>query len=171
MTAIWNAEDADLGRSTILAALAADPGKYRLRVAARDSAGRSGTADYEVGADLATAGSMKLSSLVLGLSRNGNFVPRLQFSTEPVALAYLELYGGTPGAKIAAIVEVAQNVESAAILTAPLAIDPSGEEGRYLATGAVAIGALPPGDFVVRAIVGIEGQPAGQVLRTLRKVK
>jgi len=171
LTAIWNAEDADLGSSTILAALAADPGKYRLRVAARDAAGRSGTADYEVGADLATAGSMKLSSLVLGLSRNGNFVPRLQFSTEPVALAYLELYGGTPGAKIAAIVEVAQNVESAAILTAPLAIDPSGEEGRYLATGAVAIGALPPGDFVVRAIVGIEGQPAGQVVRTLRKVK
>ena len=114
---------------------------------------------------------MKLSSLVLGLSRNNTFVPRLQFSTEPVALAYLELYGGTPGSRISAIVEVAQNVESPALLSAPLAIEASGEEGRYLATGAVAIGALPPGDFIVRAIVGIEGQPAGQVLRTLRKVK
>jgi hypothetical protein len=108
---------------------------------------------------------------VLGLSRNGAFQPRLQFTTEPVALAYLELYGGTPGTRLSAIVEVAQNVESPALLTTPLALEASGEEGRYLATGAVAIGALPAGDFVVRAVVGVEGQPAGRVYRTLRIVK
>ena len=49
LTAIWNAEEADLGNSTLLAALAVDPGTYRLRVAARDASGRGGTADYEVG--------------------------------------------------------------------------------------------------------------------------
>ncbi len=171
LTAIWNATEQDLGGNTLLAALAVDPGTYRLRVAARDASGRGGTADYEVGAELGAAGPMKMSSLVLGLSRNGAFVPRLQFSTEPAAIAYLELYGGAPGTRISAAVEVAANAESAALLTAPLAIDPTGEEGRYLATGAIAIGSLPPGDFVVRAIVGIEGQAAGQVTRTLRKVK
>jgi VWFA-related protein len=171
LVAIWNAEPADLAANSLLAALAVDPGSYRLRVAARDASGRSGTADYEVAAELPVAGPMKLSSLVLGLSRNGAFQPRLQFTTEPVALAYLELYGGTPGTRLSAIVEVAQNVESPALLTTPLALEASGEEGRYLATGAVAIGALPAGDFVVRAVVGVEGQPAGRVYRTLRIVK
>jgi VWFA-related protein len=167
---IWNAADSDLGGNTLLAARAVDPGKYRLRLAARDASGRGGTADYEVSAELVTAGSLKLSSMVLGLARD-KFVPRLQFSNEPVATAYLELYGGTPGDRISAIVEVAQNVDSPAMVSTPLIIEASGEDGRYLATGAVPIGALPAGDFVVRAVVGIEGQPAGRVLRTLRKVK
>ncbi|HEX7780055.1 MAG TPA: hypothetical protein VF424_12475, partial [Vicinamibacterales bacterium] len=167
---IWNAEESDLGGNTLLAARAVDPGKYRLRLAVRDAAGRGGTADYEVSAELVTAGSLKLSSMVLGLARD-KFVPRLQFSNEPVATAYLELYGGTPGDRISAIVEVAQNVDSPAMVATPLIIEASGEDGRYLATGAVPIGALPAGDFVVRAVVGIEGQPAGRVLRTLRKVK
>ncbi|HEY7476192.1 MAG TPA: hypothetical protein VH679_14330 [Vicinamibacterales bacterium] len=171
LVAIWNAAEPDLGKNTLVAAVATDPGTYRLRVAARDASGRSGTADYEVTAELATAGPVKLSSVVLGLSRDGAFVPKLLFSTEPVAIAYLEMYGGTPGVRISAIVEIAQNIESPALLTTPLAIEATSEEGRYLATGAVAIGALPAGDFVVRAIVGIEGQAAGQVTRTLRKVK
>lgn len=171
LIAIWNAEPPDLGNNSLLAALAVDPGTYRLRVAARDATGRSGTADYEVVAELPAAGPVKLSALVLGLSRNNTFQPRLQFTTEPVALAYLELYGGTPGARISAIVEVAQNIGGPAMLTTPLALEASGEEGRYLATGAVAIGALAAGDYVVRAVIGIEGAPAGQVHRTLRIVK
>ena len=32
----------------------------------------------------------------------------------------------------------------------------------------IALGALPPGDYIVRAIVGLDGQPAGRTLRTLR---
>jgi hypothetical protein len=39
-----------------------------------------------------------------------------------------------------------------------------------VATGAVPIGALPPGDYVVRAMVALEGHPATRVVRTLRKV-
>jgi len=170
---IWNAAAADLGSSMFVGALprGADPGTYRLRVAARDDSGRGGTADYEVIAQLGTSGPLKLSSLVLGLSRNSKFEPRLQFKDEPVALAYLELYGGTPGARISAIVEVAHNIDSPALLSTPLAIEGTSEDGRYLATGAVPIGALPAGDYVVRAVVAVEGQTPGQVTRTLRKVQ
>ena len=170
---IWNAAEGDLGRNSLLGSFSrgADPGTYRLRVAARDDSGRGGTADYEVNAQLGTAGPVKLSSLVLGLSRNSKFEPRLLFKDEPVALAYLELYGGTPGARISAIVEIAQNIDGAALLSTPLALEATSEDGRYLATGAVPIGALPPGDFVVRAVVAVEGQTPGLVFRTLRKVK
>ena len=40
---------------------------------------------------------------------------------------------------------------------------------RRMIVGAVPIAALPPGDYVVRAIVSVDGRPVGRVLRTLRK--
>jgi hypothetical protein len=167
LIAQWAADDP--AARPILGALPAPPGQYRLRVAAVDTAGRAGTADYDVVAQLTPAGPLALSSIVLGLSRDGGFLPRLQFGSEPVALASLEMFGGTPGARVTATLELARTEDGPAIATVPLAIA-SGGDDRYVATGAVPIGALPGGDFVVRAIVGIEGQPAGRVVRTLRKV-
>jgi hypothetical protein len=107
--------------------------------------------------------------VVLGLSRGGSFQPRLEFGPEPVAIAYVELYGGTAGAGVKAAIEVARSENGPAILAMPLAIEASRDAGRFLAQGAIPIGALPPGDYVVRALVGIEGQPLGRVIRTIRK--
>jgi VWFA-related protein len=166
LVAQWSADDPTV--SPLMGAMQAPPGTYRMRVAATDTSGRGGTADYEVVAALTDAGSLKLSSVVLGLSRDGGFSPRLQFGAEPVALGSLEIYGGSPGARVSAILEVAATMNGPALVTVPLAIAPGGAD-RYIATGAIPIGALPPGDYVVRAIVGIEGQPAGRVVRTLRK--
>jgi len=39
-----------------------------------------------------------------------------------------------------------------------------------VATGAMPIGSLPPGDYVVRGIVRLEDGTTGRVIRTLRKV-
>ena len=93
-----------------LTAMVVPPGTYRLRVAATDTTGRTGAVDTEVVAEMVKAGSLRLSSLVLGISKAGGFQPRLQFSNEPVALAYLDFFGGTAGAAIGAIVEVAQTL-------------------------------------------------------------
>jgi hypothetical protein len=166
LVAQWSADDPTV--SPLMGAMQAPPGTYRLRVAATDASGRGGTADYEVVASLTEAGPLRLSSVVLGLSREGGFFPRLQFGAEPVALGSLEIYGGSPGARVSATLEVAATMNGPALVTVPLAIAPGGGD-RYIATGAIPIGALPPGDYVVRAIVGIEGQPAGRVVRTLRK--
>jgi hypothetical protein len=38
-----------------------------------------------------------------------------------------------------------------------------------VATGAVPLGALPPGDYVVRGVVRLEDGTTGRVTRTLRK--
>jgi hypothetical protein len=165
----WVATPADLERQPVVGAMPAEAGAYRLRVAAIDTTGRSGTADYELVAELAQTGSLKLSSLVLGLVRTGGFIPKLQFSTEPVAIGYLELQGAAAGAKVTATLELASTVNGPSLVTVPFAFQ-SGGENRYLATGAIPIGALRPGDYVVRAIVGLEGQPATRVVQTLRKV-
>ena len=139
-----------------------------MRVAAIDSTGRSGTADYEIVVETARSGPLKISSLVLGLSRGGTFTPRLQFTSEPLAIAYVELEGAPAGARLSAQLEVAPTLNGQALVAVPLAIE-STAANRYAATGAVPLGALPPGDYVVRAMIALEGHPMTRVLRTIRK--
>ena len=165
----WTATADELQRIPVVGAMASEPGAYRLRVAAIDTSGRSGTADYDVDAEIVRTGPLSLSSVILGLSREGRFSPRLQFSSEPTAIAYVEMYGAPAGTLISSSLEVAQTMNGPALVSLPLAIDAAGEN-RYIAMGAVPIGALPPGDYVVRAIIGVEGQPMTRVTRTLRKV-
>ena len=68
-------------------AMRVPPGRYRLRVAAVDGAGRAGAADYHFDATLTPVGNLSLGALVLGLSRGGELTPKLEFSQEPSALA------------------------------------------------------------------------------------
>lgn len=166
----WNATPEELQRVPVIGAMPAEPGAYRLRVAAIDADGRAGTADYDVEAEIVQTGPLKVSSLILGLSREGRFLPKLLFSNEPVAIAYVELYGVGPGTRISSAVEVAKTMNGPALTAAPLAIEASGEN-RYIAKGAIPIGALLPGDYVIRALIGIEGQALTRVVRTLRKVQ
>ena len=167
--ASWVGQAADLERSPVLGAVAAPPGAYRMRVAAIDAGGRSGTADYEVEVDLARTGPLKISSILLGLSRGGSFVPKLQFESEPVAIAYIEMMGGVTGARVSATLELSETPNGPALMSMPLTIEASGAD-RYVARGSVAIGGVPPGDYAVRAMVGLEGHPMTRVVRTLRKV-
>lgn len=168
LTAQWVATAEELQRAPVVGAMSAPPGGYRLRVAAIDSSGRSGAADYEVTAEIAQSGPLKLSSLVLGLSRAGGFSPRLQFTTEPLAIAYVELEGAPAGARVSAGLEVSQSMNGPALVTVPLTVESAGNN-RYSATGPVPLGALPAGDYVVRAMIGLEGHPMTRVVRTIRK--
>lgn len=173
LTAQWTAEPADLGRRAVMAALSAPPGTYRLRAAAVDESGRTGTADTEVRVELTEAGGLQLSSIVLGVSRpdtaGASFQPTLEFTDQPVATALVEIYGGQQGVRVAALVELARTVDGEPVLKLPLAIQPTSQADRFQGIGAVPIGNLQPGDYVVRVIVGLEGQAGGQVVRTIRK--
>lgn len=175
LIAQWTANSSDLGQRATLGALTAPPGTYRLRFAARDADGRTGTADTQIDVALASGSSFELSSVVLGLSRAGMgntstaFQPRLEFTSEPVAIAYIEIYGGQAGDRVNARVEIAQSVEGDAIVMLPLAVEQTRDPNRWQATGAVPIGGLPPGDYLVRVIVGPEGETPARVIRTLRK--
>jgi hypothetical protein len=166
----WVAQAADLERPSVVGAMSAAPGAYRLRVAAIDTTGRSGAADFDVDVTVAQTGPLRISSLLLGLSRGGVFVPKLQFASEPVAIGYVEMSGAGEGARVTATLELADGPNAPARVTLPLSIESAGG-GRYLAKGALPIGALPPTDYVARAIIGLDGHPPTRVIRTLRKVK
>ena len=174
LVAQWTADGTDLGGRTVMAALEAPPGVYRLRFAARDVLGRSGTADADVDITLGQAGMVELSSIVLGVSRplgedDMAFMPKLEFTTEPVAIVYLEIYGATAGASLAGGLEISATETGPAIMVAPVALEPTTDGDRFQGTSSIALGALPPGDYVVRVTLGLQGGPQGKVIRTLRK--
>jgi hypothetical protein len=160
----------DLQGAPVVTALTAPPGRYRVRVAAIESTGRGGTADFTLDASLGKAGAMAMSDLVLGLSRDGQFRPKLDFGSEASVMAQLEIYGGREGARVGAVVELATSVNGPALLALPGTFSPTADPDRFLLNAAVPIGALPPGDYVVRATVAAEGQPGGRVVRPIRKV-
>jgi hypothetical protein len=169
MVASSTATRAELADTLKVVALPAPPGDYRLRVAALDGQNRPGAADVSVSVRLVDAGPLKMSSLLLGQNRPEGFLPRLEFSTEVTALAMLEIYGGAAGTPVGVAFEIATSLNGPAMATVPGAFAPTNEPDKFLVTGAIPVGALPPGDYAIRAIVVAQGQAGGQVVRTLRK--
>jgi hypothetical protein len=171
LRAQWTARAADLARAPLIAAVAAPAGTYRLRVAATDASGRGGTVDEEMRVELIQAGPMKVSALALGASENGTFVPKLQFTTEPAVIVYLEIYGTAKNGSVSASIELAASNDGPALVSVPATIRPTTAEDVRIVLGGFMIGTLLPGDFIVRVIISLDGQPVGRVFRTLRKAE
>jgi hypothetical protein len=167
IVARWNAVET-LERP-IRGAMAAAPGTYRLRVAAIDKAGRAGAAEDAVDVQLTPVGPLSLGSLLLGVSRDNGVGPRLEFGLEPTAIASFDIYGGTDSTRLAASLEVARDADGPALAALPLTMTRA-DQSRVVATGSVPLGALPPGDYVVRGVIRLEDGTTGRVTRTLRKL-
>jgi VWFA-related protein len=168
MSKQWSANKEDLKSGMLVSAFPVQPGAYRLRVAAIDTAGRHGTVEYPIVAELTTAGSMKLSAIALGVSRNGTFLPKMIFADEPAAIAYLELYGRSPSPVVR--LELAESEDGPALVSAPARLTETDDPERRIAVGALPLGGIFPGDYLVRAVVTNDGRPIGRAIRTLRKV-
>ena len=167
VAAHWFAKNAS--DRPLLGAMAATPGSFRLRVAAVDSDGRAGAAEDTIEAALTPVGPLTLGSLMLGVSRTGSPTPQLAFGSEPTAVAYFDIYGGVAGLPLSARVEVARDLDGAPLAVLPLALTRA-DEGRVVASGTVPVGALAPGDYVIRGVVRLESGETGRVVRTLRKL-
>jgi hypothetical protein len=166
LTGQWTAQDADLAGPTSIAALAVPDGVYRLRVAATDASGRAGSVDIDnFSATLVEAGPIKLGDLVLGKMGQTGLSPAMQFTTEAEAIAIVELYG-RPAGGLRMYVEVIGPAEPIQVPLSPAA---TSEQDKFLLSAKLPIGALKPGDYTVRAIVAVEGQPEGVLTATLRK--
>jgi hypothetical protein len=167
----WTAQAADLTKRPVMAGLTAPPGTYRLRAAAVDASGRAGTTDYDLKAETLRADPLKLSALVLGSQQGTGFVPRLEFTTEPIAIGMLEIYGVPKGGSVTVDLDVVSSPEGAPIATAATTVNPGRAEDMRIAFGGFSIASLDPGDYLMRAIVSLDGKPVGRVVRTLRKAQ
>jgi hypothetical protein len=133
-----------------------------------DKAGRIGAAEETLEVGLTAVGPLSLGSLLLGVSRNDVLVPQLQFGAEPTALASFDIYGGDAGMRLSAGLEVARDLTGPALLTLPVALTRTSDD-RVVGRGAIPIGALKPGDYVVRGVIRLDDGTTGRVTRTLRK--
>ncbi len=165
----WTARPDELKGRHLMAALVAPPGRYRLRVAAVDANGRRGSVDYEFDAALRDAGALTLSGVVLGITTRGTFTPKLLFTSDPAATAFLEVYGDAEKAMGLSIkLEIASSVDGPALAVAAVPSEQAFDGDRRMASGTIPLDGLDPGDYVVRAVVTSDGKPLGRVYRTLR---
>jgi hypothetical protein len=169
--AYWQGEADKMTSWPTAIGLTVAPGRYRMRIAAIDSTGRLGLIDDRIEAELPKAGPFQISGLALGVPDGDGFTPRLRFSTESAAVAYLELYGAGEGARVGALFEVARTTNGPALSTVKGTFTPTTNDGKFGITAVIPLAPLAPGDYVVRAIVGGSGQPAARVIRTLRKAR
>jgi len=89
-----------------------------------------------------------------------------------VAIALLEIYGVPKGGTIGVSLDVLQNAEGSPIASADTTVSqPAGVEDMRVAFGGFSIATLEPGDYLMRAVVSLDGKPVGRVTRTLRKAK
>jgi len=163
----WSARDAT--ERPLLGALAATPGTYRVRAAAIDKDGRPGAAEDSITVGLTTVGPLTLGSLMFGVSREGGSRLQLEFSSEPTATASFDIYGGDSSIGLTPSLEIARDPDGPALAALPLALSRASDT-RVVATGVIPLGALAPGDYVVRGVVRLQDGTTGKVLRTLRKV-
>jgi hypothetical protein len=167
LTAQSTAQPEMLSKLPAMFAVIVPPGPYRVRLAASESSGRSGSADYDLNAELTTAGALKLSAILLGADAGG-FRPVLEFKNEPTALVTFEVYGKPP-ASLPLRIELAATADGPPLQQVPPSGSGTKDPDRFIVTGTLQIGALPPGDYVVRAIVGSPEAGEGRLFRTLRK--
>jgi hypothetical protein len=172
LTAQWTGQGDEVTRVPAACALVARAGTYRLRVAGVDGSGRAGTVDEEVRVELLRADTARLSDLVLGTEGGGPFTPRLEFAAEKSVTGYFEIYGLPGNAQASATLEIAESENGAALARAPVAIRPANAaDDVRLAWGVLPLGAFPAGDYLVRAVVSLDGKPIGHLTRTLHKTK
>jgi len=165
------ADEKQLTARPVTIPVSTDPGgKYRVRVAAIDEAGRAGAVDYDLAADLTPAGPVKLGGLMLLGPRGQSFSPQLLFSSEEEIGLYMELYGDLTGQQVSAKFDIAATAEGPALAETQPGGQGTSEKDKFILNGKLPIAKLAPGDYVVRAIVKIGTEPEGRVYKTLRKV-
>jgi hypothetical protein len=99
------------------------------------------------------------------------FAPRLEFTKEAVAIGLLEIYGVPKGGNVTVDLDVAQTPDGPALATAQTQVSNGSADDMRMAFGGFGIDTLDPGDYLMRAVVSLDGKPVGKVVRTLRKAK
>ena len=153
------------------AAFLVDPGKYRLRLAAIDLAGNSGSVEREVQAWDTNSQEVSLGDLMLTSTRDtqgGTIRPPVLLKVEDGQLqTFLELYTNKPGSLDQAKVtfEVAEGPDGPT-LTADTVPFHNRDDGTAAQSAArLTLGALPPGRYVVRAVITSSDKTVGKLVR------
>ncbi len=165
-----DAENAS-GALPFLASVVVPPGEYTLRLAARDHAGREGIVDHTVKAALTTASGLAWSDLLLARppAPGKGVQPGLGLDNASGTLvAQLELAVPPEETAVSVGFEIARDATSPALRAIPARVVKASAPGRLAAQGAIPLAQLPPGDYVVRAVIARGGAPVGSAIHAFR---
>jgi VWFA-related protein len=152
-------------------ALAVNPGTYRLRIAAIDLAGNRGSVEREVQAWQTAGQELALGDLMLASVRDtkgGSIRPPVLLKVDDgMVQAFTELYTNKPGSLEQAQVsfEVAEGPDTPVLTSSGAAFLGKPDGTSVAAAATVVVGALPPGRYVVRAVITYSGRTAGKIVR------
>lgn len=165
------------GAQMYLGAALVPEGLYTLKLGVIDDQGKRGSVEHAFRAELAAAGQVRIGGPLLAAREgvSGPIRPVIdgEFSSD-VLHAYLELHADAPDQvrNASAVIEVAQRDVGLTLDSAPIVFQPSTDLSRpRVGEAAVTIALLPPGNYVVRAVVMVMGRKAGQVVRPFKIVK
>ncbi len=152
-------------------AVGVDPGNYRLRLAAVDMAGKSGSVERDVAAFGMANHEFAVGDLILSAVREG----RGNDVRAPVVLqvadgqlgTYTELYTNTPGAldDSKVVFEIADSPDGPTLQTTVAELREGNDQSRRQALAVVPVGALPPGRYIARAMFSKGEKDVGKLTR------
>jgi VWFA-related protein len=150
-------------------ALTVEPGTYVLKLAVVDAEGRVGTVEHPVRAGLAGDGPIRLGDLVIGPRRRT--ARAMRPPTEPrvggQAFSFVEVSGneGADLERAVVTIEIAETPEGAALVSSPAPYLDSPTPSHRQATANLDLSVLPPGRYVARARVDVDGRTVASVIR------
>ena len=168
------------GMQRYFATLLVDPGPYRLRVAVTDEGGRRGSVDRKVWAYMRRLSQFRATELLIGDEGDAGrgadgILPSVTGEMSAGVLhAYLELFAEAPAAfaRASVAIEVASTPAGPALQTVVARLQtPDTDDHCRAASAAVPLSQLPAGAYVARAVVSLDGQRVGEVLRPFRIVQ
>jgi VWFA-related protein len=152
-------------------AVAVDPGTYRLRLAAVDIAGKSGSVERDVPAFGMSNHELAMGDLILSSVRDGRGndlrAPVVLQVADGQLATYTELYTNKPGtlddSKV--VFEIADTPDGPTLQTSVAEMREGNDQTRRQALAVVPVGALPPGRYIARAMISKGDKNVGKLTR------
>jgi hypothetical protein len=165
---------------TCFATLMVEPGIYTLKAALVDGKGRRGSLERPVRAYMTRMARFRATQLMIGGGETqaptpNTIVPTVSGTVSGSHLhAYMELFADAPGAfdSTSVTIDVMPEGGSTVVATTPAALQPTGPDARVRAVaGSLRLSLLPPGNYVARAVVLVDGKRIGDMTRSFRIAK
>lgn len=150
-------------------AIVLDPGRYTLKLAAIDADGRRGSLEHKFTASLIAAGDLQTGDLMLAHPSNRKGLPArpaVDLAPGDRILSYMEVYSATSERLKTAQVqmEVAASEDGEPLVSSPAELSAAGGR-RRVAQALMPVRLLPPGAYVMRAILSDSGRTVARLTR------
>lgn len=164
-TAVLNVTGTAAPDGGILLSAQLAPGRYRMRLAAIDGAGRAGSVDLPLVAGLRMAGPLQTSDVIPGAAADGPPRPAIYLAAGDRFEPSLELTTADSARFAATTVGFEVRRGDEVVTTGEGRLLETPYDAQRIARASVATAGLTPGEYTLSAVVKVDGQPAARVSR------